>query len=79
MWNEHGDDEDAFGPDQSLHWINNETYAHFLGFPESFAQFIAHCGDDDVVNERLNRSLPVSLWQHIFKPLQSLFQVTDLR
>ena len=65
------DDDTAVA--DALRWINNETYANSLGFPESFAQYIGHL-DEDVVIERLNRSLPVSLWQFLLKPLQSLFR-----
>lgn len=50
---------------------NNATYARSLGFPEPFPEYVSHL-HQSAVQERLNRSLPVSLWIHLFQPLLKL-------
>lgn len=68
----YGIDEDS---DDQMDYIaaltNQATYARWLGFGEPFAEFVSHL-DDVIVQERLNRSLPVSLWIHLLQPLLKL-------
>ena len=53
---------------------DHAAYARSLGFPEPFPEYVSHL-DESEVQERLNRSLPVSLWIHIFQPLLKLARV----
>ena len=55
---------------------DNVTYAKTLGFLEPFPEFISHLDEPDV-QERLNRSLPVSLWAYLFQPIVKIAQVAD--
>lgn len=55
---------------------NHATYARSLGFPEPFPEFVSHL-DEAAVQERLNRSLPVSLWIHLFQPLLKLARIAE--
>ena len=55
---------------------DNATYARSLGFPEPFPEFVSHL-EEPIVQERLNRSLPVSLWAHLFQPLLKLVRVNE--
>ena len=52
------------------------SYARSLGFPEPFPEFVSHLDEADV-KERLNRSLPVSLWIYLFQPLLKLAQIDE--
>ena len=70
------DDEDYSVTQQDEPFLNNEKYAEMMGFPQYFAHFVGHLEEDDVT-ERLNRSLPVTLWKHIMKPLQKLAKTID--
>ncbi|XP_046632733.1 DNA (cytosine-5)-methyltransferase 3A-like isoform X2 [Daphnia pulicaria] len=72
-------DENSDGiSDETGHFIaaltDHATYARSLGFPEPFPQYVSHLEEAEV-QERLNRSLPVSLWIHIFQPLLKLARV----
>ena len=71
VWKLHDvlDDEDC-DPARSVS-INNQSYAEFMGFPQYFSSFISNL-DQSVVIERLSTTLPVSLWMHLFKPLQKM-------
>ena len=53
---------------------DNATYARLLGFPEPFPGYVSRL-DESLVEQRLNRSLPVSLWTYIFRPLLKLARV----
>jgi hypothetical protein len=53
---------------------DHATYARSLGFPEPLPEYVFHLEEAEV-QERLNRSLPVSLWIHIFQPLLNLARV----
>lgn len=55
--------------------IDNASYARSLGFPEPFPEYMSHL-DESVVQERLNRSLPVSLWTYLFQPLVKLARIS---
>ena len=55
---------------------DNATYAKSLGFSEPFPEFVSHLDECDV-QERLNRSLPVSLWAHLFQPILKIAQTAD--
>ncbi|EFX66522.1 hypothetical protein DAPPUDRAFT_116312 [Daphnia pulex] len=74
-------DENSDGiSDETGHFIaaltDHATYARSLGFPEPFPQYVSHLEEAEV-QERLNRSLPVSLWIHFFQPLLKLARVVD--
>ena len=56
---------------QSAEALDAESYAEFLGFPSHFAHFLGRLEAHHVL-PRLNRSLPVTLWKHLMKPLQKL-------
>lgn len=57
---------------------DNSAYARSLGFPEPFPEYVSHL-DEEAVQERLNRGLPVSLWTYLFQPLLKLARIIDSR
>lgn len=75
---EAGEDDDCRNEDRNspLQFVNNQKYAEFLGFPSHFAQFLATL-DEEPVTDRLNRTLPVTLWKHLLKPLQKLAKMKN--
>ncbi|EFX78808.1 hypothetical protein DAPPUDRAFT_245650 [Daphnia pulex] len=50
---------------------DHATYARSLGFPEPFPEYVFHLEEAEV-QKRLNRSLTVSLWIHMFQQLLKL-------
>lgn len=67
------DDEDkSFIPTAT----DNASYARLLSFPEPFPDYLAHLEKTDV-QERLNRSLPVSLWVYLLQPLLKLARIYE--
>ncbi|XP_045029296.1 uncharacterized protein LOC116923817 isoform X2 [Daphnia magna] len=76
---EHGNKAEDTDDDQTDYvaaLTNHATYARSLGFPEPFPEFVSHL-DEAAVQERLNRSLPVSLWIHLFQPLLKLARIAE--
>ena len=69
-------DEDSDGGEMGYiaALTDHAAYARSLGFPEPFPEFVSHLEEAEV-QERLNRSLPVSFWIHIFQPLLKLARV----
>ena len=55
---------------------DHATYARMLGFPEPFPGYVSRL-DESLVEQRLNRSLPVLLWTHVFQPLLKLARVHE--
>ena len=56
--------------------VDSGNYARTLGFPGPFAEFISHL-DPVETRERLNRSLPVSLWKHILAPIAKAIKPSE--
>ena len=56
--------------------MDSGNYARTLCFPEPFAEFLSHL-DPVETQERLNRSLPVSLWKHILTPISKAMKLSE--
>ena len=55
---------------------DNATYARSLGFFEPLPEFVSNLDEADV-QERLNRSLPVSLWAYLLQPIAKFVLKVD--
>lgn len=78
VWKE-GGHRDSGSEDEAAYVANltdNSTYARSLGFFEPLPEFVSHLEEADV-QERLNRSLPVSLWAYLFQPIVKFAQCLD--